>query len=106
MDSVAGNKDPQALGTLAVEMTRKGVSMPKDVHVVAERYRTHHWILVFDDMNRSEITRQLEIWSIDPDCPLTGQEAERMMHSVSAAPAMNPGEPPELLRGGLGALEV
>ena len=44
--------------------------------------------------------------AIDPDSPLTTEQAERMIRAIHAAPQCEPNEPIEPLRGGLGALDA
>ena len=74
--------------------------MPIDVHAITCEQDGEQFILLFDDMNRSQVLRWLEIWAIDPEISLTDQTARQLIEQVLAAPQWNPEEPEKLLRGG------
>ena len=80
--------------------------MAKDIHAITQRSGDDHFVLLFDDRNRQEIIDQIEAWTIDPDSPLTTEQATRMIRAIRAAPRFEPNEAIEPLRGGLGALDA
>jgi hypothetical protein len=79
--------------------------MAIDVHAIAYVVRGETYILLFDDLNREQMVRQLECWSIDPAIGMSIDDSARLIEQVQTAPEWNPGEPVELFRGGLGALD-
>ena len=60
--------------------------MAKDIHAITQRSGDDHFVLLFDDRNRQEIIDQIEAWTIDPDSPLTTEQATRMIRAIRAAP--------------------